>query len=80
MAQIDVCDGCRAELDDGRKRIGIVIPRDYCPACAPIMEKYVDARNLMHATAAKVWQDGALAVYNDFKAQIPNGRLPDERA
>ena len=89
MAQREHCDGCDQPLptpiEGGPppkpfETIGVVIPRDYCADCAVVAKEYITARDAVHATVAGLWQSGALGVYHQFRVQLPNGKLPDERS
>ena len=76
MATRYCCDGCDDMLAQGvePKRLGVVLPRDYCPACAEIAAAYLNLVNELHTDIASEWQHRLAAIRAKF-ANLP--LLPD---
>lgn len=57
MASIFKCDGCGVEVASPKK-VGLVLPRDYCPECAPKAEAFLEAEEKMREDICLAFQTG----------------------
>lgn len=74
MAASYVCDGCGFAIQEPMK-VGHVLKRDYCAACEPRAQAYVDAEEeLRKRLTAQFSTDRALLV---AKASEGGFKLPD---
>lgn len=74
MAAIYVCDGCGCNVAEPKK-VGFVLPRDYCEPCAVKANDYLDAIESLQQTFREQFVSARQAFINT--AATGNFKLPD---
>jgi hypothetical protein len=79
-----ICQGgCgRYEANPGQLVVrGVVTPRHYCAECAPLIDEYMMARDVLHSHVANEWSIGLAHLHAKFSVtddKHPQGvKLPD---
>lgn len=74
MAVFFLCDGCGCKVSDPKK-IGRVVPRDYCEDCAVQAAAFLVSEESLRVTARETFKAGRDALIAPFAAR--DFKLPD---
>lgn len=77
MALITQCDACGTPSESTEK-IGMVLSRDYCPTCAPLIRQFQQMRDELHTNIAHSWTEGLEHIAELFHKRFPGGQMPDQ--
>lgn len=78
MATQTICDGCGMTLLGDGTRLGVVVKRDYCPTCLPIVEDYLASRDKIHDRVARAWKKDLARLKSTTKKSNTRMGLPDD--
>ena len=80
MATQTICDACQKPVEESMRvtRVGVVVKRDYCGDCLPMISKYLVERDHLHDKIATSWQNGLSALKRRVKKDRPGLELPDD--
>jgi hypothetical protein len=82
MAQVIACDGCIGTIQSDAAPFttyGVAEVKQYCPDCAPLVDRYLKERDEIHENAARQFNEDLEALWAAWKHDRPNGTLPDFR-
>lgn len=74
MAATYLCDGCRSPIA-APMRVGHVLARDYCAACEPRAQKFIEEEETLRKVTQERFVDERAALIANYSAE--NFKLPD---
>ena len=72
------CDGCGKRGEERMTRIGMLDAKDYCDACAAVVDTYMRDRDKLHEKVIAEWSRGAAELREAVASGHPSMTLPDD--
>jgi hypothetical protein len=79
MAKAFTCDGCGVPVaESDMAELGLMLKSQYCPACAPLVQKMLADIDDLHTRAAAMFAQGRKLLLAEFRRDHAGFReLPD---